>query len=563
MVKKGLRPSITDAQMYEAFAKLEKRGPENSHFLKLAKYGVYIGFHRLAIMDPRSNGDQPFVHETPDKLIYSITNGEIYNFKELETKYNLDCKSGSDCEIFPQLYHKIGIDSLVRQLNGEYAFIICDIDKVSGNVTVHVSRDQCGIRPLFMSGTENEIVFTSELKGSPFLFSDHGYPVEQFPPRTYLTLHNYDDLFRNKNENENKNKNKENNMNFVQYIRFEDIQPVINDLDEAKVRIHDVLVQSVRERIVADRPIGCLLSGGLDSSLVASITAKLLREEGKGRVLHTFSIGIDGSEDKPYALMVAEHIGSIHHHVELPEEVWLSAINEVIGVTETYDITTIRATVAQFLICRWIAENTMIKVVLCGDISDEVASSYLYFLNAPSSQALHEETIRLLNDIHRYDVLRCDRGVASNGLEVRVPYGSLDYIGTYLSVNPELRVPREGMEKWLLREAFNRSNYLPSAVLWRTKCAFSDGCSSKKRSWYTVIQERVEESISDEDMARAKVEYDHCVPEIKEALFYRREFERIFGSHRETAKVVPYFWLPKWCGDVKDPSARVLGLRDQ
>ena len=550
LVKKCTQSSVSESEMYDAFMKLEARGPENSHFIKLAKWGVWMGFHRLAIMDPRSNGDQPFVWETDERVIYSITNGEIYNFRELERKYDLDCKSGSDCEIFPQLYAQIGIDEIVKQLNGEYAFVICDINKISGDVVVHISRDQCGIRPLFVSGPDcgSEIVISSELKGSPFL--SRGYPVMQFPPRTYLTLSNTDDMLYMRQ-----------GLKFVRFVRFEDISCVEFDVEAAKNKIHDALVKSVRERIVADRPVGCLLSGGLDSSLVSSIAARVLREE--GRQLHTFSIGIDGSEDKPYALMVASHIGSIHHHVELPEEIWISAIRKVVWVTETYDITTIRATVAQYLICQWIAQNTDIKVVLCGDISDEVASSYLYFLKAPSAEAMHLETVRLLNDIHYYDVLRCDRGVSANGLEVRVPYGSLDYIRAYLSVCPTLRMPRDGMEKWLLRESFNRDDYLPQQVLWRTKCALSDGCSSKKRSWYTIIQEHIEISISDADMERVRDLYDHCVPEIKEALWYRREFESLFGAHRETALVVPYFWLPKWCGSVKDPSARTLGLKDQ
>jgi asparagine synthase (glutamine-hydrolysing) len=550
LVKQGCVASTSPSNMYEAFSKLENRGPENSHFVHLNKYNLWIGFHRLQIMDPTAKGDQPFVFETDEKIIYSICNGEIYNFKELKEKYNLAVKSGSDCEIFPELYNKIGTDALIKELNGEFAFVIIDINKITGEVTLNVGRDHCGMRPLFITGNENEIVLTSELKGSPFLFLENATPVQQFMPRNWLQIKNTDDkLYYD-------------DFKYNEYVNFDAIKTEIYDIEEAKYKINRDLTQSVDERFIADREIGCLLSGGVDSSLIASLSAR--KAEEKGITLHTFSIGMPGSTDKPYAEMVAKHIGSIHHHVEFDEEEWLDADYEVMQAIETFECTTKRASFGQYLLCKYIAKHfPNIKVVFCGDISDEVASSYRYFLKAPSPQAMHDETVRLLNNIHYFDVLRCDRGVASNGLEVRVPFGSLNYIKTYLSIDPKLRMPHDNLEKWILREAFKDGNYLPYEVLYRIKEAFSDGVSSKKRSFFIVIQERAEKEYTDAVFEEKRSKYKHCVPYSKETLYIREQFEKLFGPHEETAKVVPYFWVPQWSNGVMEPSARILDVYEQ
>ena len=321
-------------------------------------------------------------------------------------------------------------------------------------------------------------------------------------------------------------------------------------------------------RLESDRPIGALLSGGLDSSLVVSIAAAHLKKLGKR--IRTFSIGIPGSTDKEFAEMVAKHCDTDHTHVEFTEQHFLEAIPEVILATETYDTTSIRASVGQFLISRWIKENTIIKVLLIGDGSDEVAAGYMYFHNAPSPFTSHIENVRLVQDIRFFDSLRADRCIAYNGIEARVPFLDHLFIDLYLSIPYEYRVPlQEGcigrkIEKWLLRKSFDRNNYvapyLPAAVLWRKKEAFSDGVSSKQKSWYQVIQDNLE-SMYVSDEFKDPMITSHISPKTKESLHYRLIFNKYF--HPDAAGVIPYYWLPKWCGDITDPSARILKVYDE
>lgn len=319
------------------------------------------------------------------------------------------------------------------------------------------------------------------------------------------------------------------------------------------------------ERSKAERPIGALLSGGLDSSLVASILAGELKK--RGQVLKTFSIGLPNATDKKYAELVAEHIGSQHTHVEVHEEDFLNAVENIVKTTETFDITTIRATTGNYLIGKWVSDNTDVKVLLIGDGSDELCSGYMYFHNAPDPQTSHLENKRLISDIHFYDVLRADRGLASNGLEARVPFLDLDFIKLYLSIDPTLRVPsitKKGfkMEKSLLRDSFYGTGLLPDEVLYRQKEAFSDGVSGKEKSWYQILQEWCETKYSDDDLARAQKQISYLTPHSKEALHYRTIFRKYFGNG-QVENIVPYFWLPKWSGDIKDPSARVLKVYHQ
>ncbi|NBX77434.1 MAG: asparagine synthetase B, partial [Proteobacteria bacterium] len=351
---------------------------------------------------------------------------------------------------------------------------------------------------------------------------------------------------------------------YVCYFDIESMKPKIFELDVATNMIHQTLVESVEMRMASDRPIGCLLSGGLDSSLVASIAAKYLKKQNSQLKLKTFSIGMEGSTDEYYAKLVSKHIGSDHTHIQFPEKDWLDAISVVVSVIESYDVTTVRASTGQYLISKWIAEHTDIKVLLIGDGSDELCAGYMYFHNAPDPVSLHKENVRLVSDIHMYDVLRADRGVSSNGLEARVPFLSKKFIELYLSIDPTLRVPKsetgKPIEKWLLRKSFDRDDYLPNEVLYRKKEAFSDGVSSMKRSWYTVLQEHINNEIPDETFDYERQKYQHCIPQSKEALHFRLEFEKYFGDMASTAKTIPYYWLPKWVGNVTEPSARVLNV---
>jgi asparagine synthase (glutamine-hydrolysing) len=529
-------------ELYKSFCKLSPRGPDSSVFRSIKNFvNTYIGFHRLSIMDPSTNGDQPYVHETSDnRTLYCICNGEIYNFKDIIKQFDLKMQSNSDCEIIHLLYEKYGFDTLIKSIRGEFAFMLIDVHHTNNKMKVYLASDQFGIRPLFYANDDNGFAISSELKGLVGLFN--GKDIKRFKPGLYMELNITPTSFH---------------QQVHEYYSFKYDKISITDIKLAKQKIKQCLVNSITDKLVSDRPLGCLLSGGLDSSLIAAISAKELKKNGK--ILTTFSIGMPGSTDKKYALMVAKHIKSNHHHFELSENDFLNALGDIVTATETHDITTIRASTGQYLISKLVAEKSNIKVLLIGDGADELCSGYKYNLNAPSPQALHDECRRLLKDIHLYDVLRADRGIASNGLEARVPFLDHRFVDLYMSIDPKLRMPanHKGVEKWLLRSSFDDTDLLPKEVLWRSKEAFSDGVSSLKKSWYQIIQHKASNMYSDEEFKMAQQNYTHCPPSSKEALYFRRMFEERFGSD-DVCKVIPYMWLPKWCGDIKEPSARVL-----
>ena len=583
-------------ELFDSFTNIQNRGPTRSEFMEVnSEYPIFFGFHRLPIVENTAKGDQPFTYEENQRRVYVGCNGEIYNYQKLIEEYNLPVKTGSDCEVILWLYIQLGIDRTLELLNGEFAFYIFDFDLKTNIFKVHLTRDQCGIRPLFYAVNDESIAFSSEAKG---LTSSLGKQPRQiisgvlpFPPRTRFeaTVKIIDDQSGDVGQNGKQNgdsisvvkanytmvenvsqqaktHNKHKKLqitNFMkEYTSFRNIQIKIEDDEKAKALIRDCLDVCIEERLHSYAEIGALLSGGLDSSLICAIAAKHLKKLGKQ--LKTFSVGMPGSTDKEFAEKVALHIGSEHRHIEFQEDDFLNALDEVILLTETFDITTIRATTGQFLISRWIAQNTNIKVLLIGDGSDELCAGYMYFHKAPDALASHNENIRLLENIHLYDCLRADRAIARNGMEARVPFLDKKFIELYLSIKYELRIPRphkftQGakMEKYLLRESFAGTGLLPDEVLFRKKEAFSDGVSSVSKSWYVIIQEWASNSISDEDLEKAKKEYVHLPPTSKESLYYRRKFEHFYGKG-DICKVTPGYWLPLWCGNITDPSARVL-----
>jgi len=531
---------------YNAFKTVKSRGPDRSHITEFnAPYNIVVGFHRLSIMDTSTKADQPFVYEyyknDEKRIVICICNGEIYNFRELTKKHNLSPVSGSDCEIIHLLYLKIGFENLLKEIIGEFAIILIDTN-TEGDMTLYATRDPFGVKPLCMTITKNYINFSSELKGLINVHNNNvlnNEMVNMIQPSHYIVMEKKIDWSEPKT---------------IRYYSCANVDILVKSMDSIKYNIRNILTECVRCRLVADRPLGCLLSGGLDSSLVASIASRLLKAE--GRQLSTFSIGMNNGTDEMYALMVAKHIGSNHTHIDItPQKALTKALN-IVCTTETFDITTNRASVPQTLACEWISENTDIKVLLIGDGMDEVGGGYRYHSKAPTVLDSHNENIRLLEDISHFDVKRADMGVSSNGLEARVPYLDIRFTEYYLSVDPELRDSRNRIEKWLLRESFNNLNYLPPEVLFRRKEAFSDGISSVENSWYTMLQTHMETVYSDEEFIMKQEEYKHCVPPTKEALYYREMYKNFFGNN--TCHIVPYYWLPKWCGDISEPSARVL-----
>ena len=522
---------LSKEHVYNEFMKGRSRGPENSTFTQVGD--AMMGFHRLAINGYGNNkSGQPIVKDN----CTLICNGEIYNWNYLKNISDTECSTGSDCEIIINLYRKYGIEQTLQILDGVFAFILIDHTE---NL-LFAARDVFGIRPLFMWRNEiylDAILFASELKMGANLLSAR-MPPKPFPPGHYMTI------------------------NFLEN-QSQDLKPFYNNesvsnrsilsLANTDKLIHDSLVDAVRKRVDnTDREIACLLSGGLDSSLVCSIVAKIYKErhgENAVKQLHTWSIGMVGSEDLKYAKKVATFIGTTHHEVICSEKEFLEAIPEVIYAIESRDITTIRASVGNYLICKHIKSHSDAKVIFNGDGSDELTGGYLYFHYAPDSIAFDLECRRLLKDIHLFDVLRSDRSISSHGLEARTPFLDRSFVQTYLSIPIHLRnhVLCKDNEKYLLRHAFYDGNYLPNEVLWRRKEAFSDGVSNTTKSWFEVIQ----------DYTHAL--YPNSTPKESEQLYYDTIFEKYYGSKECTRYVMPYKWMPRFI-NATDASARMLPI---
>lgn len=575
--------------LFNSFGRVKNRGPDRSDFKVINEFvKIFLGFHRLAIMDRSTYGDQPFTLELAEndhRSIYAVCNGEIYNHKQLTQLYQLDhfMKSHSDCEFLPHLYAKIGFKSMMQQLRGEFAVCVIDINHTTDTVNVFIGRDQTAVRPVFIGMDKFGFAFASILAGIVDIVDPstirqiggseivHLYLQKDREPQLETDVYHLLDTGRDSI-----------NKEFCP-TNDEMIEHSIIQTDRAIVpkrifkTIRDKFIEAVEIRLASDRPLGALLSGGLDSSLIVSIAAAYLAKD--GRRLRTFSIGIPGSTDKEYAEMVAAHCDTDHTHVEFTEQDFLDSIENVIKATETYDLTTVRASVGQYLVSKWIHDNTDVRVLLIGDGSDELCSGYMYFHNAPNSYESHRENIELLSNIHFYDSLRADRCIAYNGIEARVPFLDHEFVDMWLTIPYDYRVPSKDdsitrkTEKWLLRKSFDvdrklesdgliRSvSFLPHVALFRKKEAFSDGVSSLQRSWYQIIQESLEDVYTIDDFDNPDVQY-HIVPPTKEALHYRLIFNKLF--HPMAASVLPsHYWLPKWSGDAKDPSARTLAIYDQ
>jgi asparagine synthase (glutamine-hydrolysing) len=514
----------------ELLRRLEARGPEYSILQDISGTRAAFGFTRLAINGLTHAGDQPFHHDG----IHVVCNGEIYNFRALAERWGIPLAAGtSDCAVLPFLARALHPTELCRTLDGVFAFALVDTHEK----TLLVARDPYGVRPLFYGrvpmhgGTTH--VWASELKGLP---ADCVDPAP-FPPGTWAKY----DLESGQ---------------LLETQRYHTIPhgpiPLLADREHARAALRTALTGAVEKRLMSDRPIGALLSGGVDSSLIAALAARELAKHGKR--IHTFSIGMPGSTDFAYAQQVADHIGSIHHPILVRPEDFLAAIPEVVRAIESYDITTVRASVGNYLVGKFIRENTDIKVVFNGDGSDEVGGGYLYFYAAPSDEEFEAESARLLDEIHLYDVLRSDRSMAAHGLEARTPFLDKSVVATWRAIATEHRRPRKGaqVEKAILREAFAGTGLLPDAVLWRKKEAFSDGVSSTEDSWYKRCAAHAAAGATATDAGVTEIN----PPKTQEAAWYRRLFEEAYGAR--AARVIPHMWLPRWIAGATDPSARTL-----
>jgi asparagine synthase (glutamine-hydrolysing) len=487
-----------------AFNKGQSRGPENSHLYFDNTYNSYIGFHRLAINGLDSSSNQPI--KIDDCIL--ICNGEIYNYKYLyEQMKNVTPTTHSDCEVIIHMYKKYGIDHTLRMLDGVFAFVLFTKEGI------FIARDPFGVRPLYYYQSNNGLYVASELK----CLSDFS---RQFPPGSLLTY-------------------PENSIKkwFIPAVPSSYIN-MSRHLYEKN--IYEMLDRAVYKRcITTERPIACLLSGGLDSSLIASLVKKYVK------TLETYSIGLEGAEDLRYAKMVADYIGSKHTEIIVTVEEMINAIPEVIYAIESYDVTTVRASLGNYLIGKYIKANSDAKVIFNGDGSDELTGGYLYMQECPDDIEFDKETIRLLNDIHMYDVLRSDKCISSHGLEPRTPFLDRAFVNYYLSIPASIRRQKGQIEKYLLRCSMETENLLPKEVLWRKKEAFSDGVSSKGRSLYQIIQEYIYENHFIDGLTLIDAEKK----------YYKDIFIRHFGSNN--LSVVPYYWMPKYI-ESNDPSARTL-----
>lgn len=526
------------------FEKGKKRGPENSQLMKIEVengYVIYMGFHRLAINGLNTESNQPIEEE--DMIL--ICNGEIYNHKELEEKYKLEMKTGSDCEVILKMCRKEGIKKTLKEIEGVYSFVLYDKKKE----IIYISRDRMGVRPLYMgiNSEEERVVVSSELK----MISKLGLEkIVQYKPSHYTKI-------------KLKEKNK---MKTKRYYDIYNIKETILKTKEEEIykRVSEGLVESVRKRIHnTERKIACLLSGGLDSSLIASLVVELSRREGKEKEIETYCIGLEGSPDIKYAEKVAEFIGTKHKSIIVSEEEFLKAIPEVIYALESYDTTTVRASVGNYLVAKYISENSEAKVIFNGDGSDELCGGYLYFNNIKEGKKFNEECLRLLNDIYYFDVQRSDKSIASNGLEARTPFLDTKFIEKYLSVNIKNRCHtlKDKPEKWLLRksmeywgeknEAHNKKGILPKEILYRTKEAFSDGVSDEKKSWHKIIEKKCEKMLLFDTLNKINE------PKTREQKYYRNIFNKYYGYKYD--ELIPYFWMPRYV-KTDDPSARSLKI---
>ena len=502
------------------FEKIQHRGPDYSE-IRTINDGLVFGFHRLAIngLDDKSN--QP-MHL---KDCWLVANAEVYNFKALAEKYQFDLQTHSDCEVIIHMYREVGIERTLEELDAEFAFLLYD-EKTR---EVIAARDHLGVRGLYI-GTQKdsaEFGFASEAKALTFMDK-----IEQFPTGAYWSSYQPEKFFS----------------------YYEHRYPIYAQSEGTEMyqKIHQLLTDAVKKRLLSDRPIGCLLSGGLDSSLVAGLVQRHYH-----RQVETFSIGMPGSPDLERAAEVAEHIGSKHHHVELTETDFLKALDDTIYTCGSFDITTIRASVGHRLISQYVKDHSDVKVLFTGETIDEMGS-YLYFQNAPSTIDFQLEGTRLLQDIHFFDMLRGDRSISSAGLEARVPFSDKEFVSYYMSIPPEHRMFGEDrIEKFPLRKAFDGDGLIPDSVLWRRKNGFSDSVSHVERSWSVILQEYIDTLVSDEEFEHQRHAYTHCPPSTKEAYYYRKKFEEFYGRQDQ---LTPYFWLPKWCGEIVDPSARVLAI---
>ena len=530
--KKKERTSAS--KLSKEFAKLKHRGPDMTQEAWFDN--VFLGFHRLSIMDTSELGMQPFKY----KDLICIANAEIYNYIDLEKELQIDFKTHCDCEVILPLFDHIDrdIEKLCHKLDGEYAIIIYDRTAKK----LHICSDELRVRPIFV-GTDSDggIYISSEIKA----ISELCNKINAFPPASYSTFST--DIVPK-------------DMEFIRHYDFNK-KTIESSYGDAATKIRELLIASVEMKLHPDREYAFLLSGGVDSSLVASIAAKLVYPA----KIRTFTVGFsDNSPDILAAREVAKHIDSIHTEVIAEISDGIKEIEDVIYYNESYDETTVRASTPMKLAVKYIKEHHPdICVIYSGEVADELFGSYLYFLNAPSAQEHRNESIRLLEELYLYDGLRADRVVSSVSCELRLPFFNREFISYVLSIPPKYLNPRDNnmIEKKILRDAFDVNGsdgraFLPKKLLWRTKNAMSDAVGY---SWKDELKKHAQNSINKERYEHRDKLYSFNPPQTPEEFNYREIFASKY-SDAKIAKIIHDKWLPRWCGNVRDSSATMLNV---
>ncbi|NRA46358.1 MAG: asparagine synthase B [Oligoflexales bacterium] len=504
-------------QIPSQFELLKHRGPDHTGVVD-SESGL-LCFHRLSIMDLTYHGNQPLFSN--DKEVALVCNGEIYNHEVLRKEISYDYQSHSDCEVILPLFEQFGIETCLEKIDGEFAFVLYDKSKER----FIAARDPIGIRPLFYGyNAAGEMLFASEMKGLHSLCKG----VKAFPPGHYFdgeSIKEYCDLTK------------------VETYLAKDETSVLEG-----IKHH--LTKAVEKRLNADAPVGFLLSGGLDSSLVCSIA-----QRASEKPIRTFAIGMETDAiDLKYAKIVADYLGTDHTEVIITKDDVFEALKKTIWHLETWDITTIRASLGMFLLCKYIHEKTDIKVLLTGEVSDELFG-YKYTDFAPNAEEFQKESEKRIKELYMYDVLRADRCISAHSLEARVPFSDRDFVGFVMHIDPEMKMNSYQMGKYLLRKAFEKGDYLPESILFRDKAAFSDAVG---HSLVDELKLLAEQTYTEQDVRAAELKYQHGAPHSKEALLYRDIFSSFYEGREE---LIASFWLPnqEWenCS-VLDPSARFL-----
>jgi len=594
------------------FDKGKGRGPEST-ILKSVMIKAQFGFHRLAINGLNDKSNQPIVIGD----IGLICNGEIYNYKELYKLMNIKPTTDSDCEVIIHLYKKYDIEQTLQMLDGVFSFVLIDYRLSNKNSKIFIARDPYGVRPLYILKPDilteehdlyDTFCFASEMK----ILTEFKKTLNEMEKTRYeasKTQRYKKDVYNKKNYTISHFRPGRYQIYELKYTACSSWK-LVDDKSYHKIGFHTnmfsekmdynsildnisfYLTCAVEKRcITTERPIACLLSGGLDSSLITALVNEYHKKHNLPK-LETYSIGLAESEDLKYAKIVADYLGTKHTEIILTEQEFLDAIPDVIYAIESYDTTTVRASIGNWLLGKYISKNSEAKVIFNGDGSDELAGGYLYMKYANDAIEFDKECRRLLKDIHAFDVLRSDKCISSHGLEPRTPFLDRTWIQYFMSMPPSIRFHGDtnSQEKYLIRQAFSEENMtnlegnpiLPKEILWRKKEAFSDGVSKQSRSLYEIIQEYTNKQFDENErkefdyldisndkqnvyqrISQIKLNIDKNIdtetdlfPKTSEQYYYRKIFESHYNG---CGNIIPYFWMPKYV-EANDASARSLNI---